>query len=448
MDQSYSHERLAKLKVWKRNRDQARGADKVKAAARNYVRQNSKLSDEAYDAIMDSTEYFPMAARTLQSFVGLVFRKAPIFDGEDGFPAIVSTDGSTAEEFARKCFREYMEVNDGGILRDAPTTPDGATNGEVAKLKLYSYSAMYPAESIRDIRYQVVDGQKKLVYVRLVESEDHGRELSLIGGIYHATIWERPTVYDDKGVPTKQEWVSQTIVPVVAGKPLTAIPFTYLNDGTDGAAIDDLCAINVVHFNKSFRLSQAEAWVSSPVVVIAGVDDDVELDMSPGAFWRFNNDTAKWGFNEYKGDGVPLIERQLDRLEAHASMLGSRLLIQEKSVSEAEGTVARRQAGENSILASMARHMSAKLSENYQSQGEMMGRDRATIKYTLSTDFVPGHADPALVGQLLALRMANKIPDESFFESLQRLDIVDESWDYDQYMAALDIQGGADALKY
>ncbi len=431
----YSTDRLEKKKIWKRNRDQAAGADAAKANAREYVAQRKSLSPEDYDSIMAGAEYFPMAARTLQSFVGLVFRKAPTFDGSDGFPEAISSDGHTPEEFVRLQLREYMVVNDGGILLDAPDTPKGATDAAIAKMKLFAYQTFYKAESIREIRYKAINGYKKLVYVRLVEDDDNGRELELINGVYQATVWNRT---DANG------WRKTVIVPKARGVVLDEIPFIYLGDDDDGSAMDDLCATNVTHFNKSFLLSQAALWVSAPVMVVAGVDEDVELENSPGAFWRFEDASTQWGFNEYKGDGVPLIERELDRLEAHSSMLGSRMLIQEKSVSEAEGTVARRQAGENSILASMARHISSRSTKAFKLQAKMMGLDPTPVRYTLSTDFIPGHADPALVGQLLALRVANKIPQEALFEALQRLDIINESWDYEQYEAALDIQSGSD----
>lgn len=433
MKMDYSPDRQKKLKVWKRNRDHCDGTDAVKANATAYVIKKAKLPKEDYDGIMAGTEYFPMAARTLQSFGGLVFRQEPVFDGRELFPPAISIEGQSAEETARMLFREYMITNDGGMLTDTPDTPAGATLGTVEKLGLFAYQIFYPAEAIRELRYRAISGIKRLVYVRLVEDKDNGRELELVDGVYRATIWERNA---------DGEWTSRTVTPTIDKTPLTDIPFVFYGDGDTGAAMDDLCATNVTHFNKSFLLSQAAGWVSAPVMVIAGVDEDVELDFSPGAFWRFENPNVEYGFSEYKGDGVPLIERELDRLEQHGSMLGSRMLIQEKAVSEAEGTVARRQAGESSILASQARHVSNRFTQSLKTQAKMMGKDPSGVAYTLSTNFVPAAVDPAVLGQLLSLRQANLIPDEAFFETIKKMEVINESWDYEAFMAALDIQKG------
>ena len=436
MKLDYTLDRQKRLASWKRNRHHTDGSDAVKCptVVKTYVVQKSKMDDADYDFVMAGTEYFPMAARTLQSFVGLVFRKEPIFDGSNLFPEVVSVDAQTAEELARACMREYMITNDGGLFVDTPDTPAGASELEIEALNLYSYQSLYPAEAIRELRFKAINGKKRLVYVRLVEDDDHGRELELINNEYRATVWTK----SDKG------WSSYTITPLIGGKPLKDIPFIPLNDGGNGAAMDNLCATNVVHFTKSFMLNNAEAWVSAPVMAIAGAAEDeaTDLDCSFGAFWVFQNEKANWGFIEYKGDGVPLIERDLDRLEQHGSMLGSRMLIQEKSVSEAEGTVARRQAGENSILASMARHVGARATQALKLQAKMMRKDESEVRYTLSTDFVPAIMDPAFMTALFNGRDKNYIPNQALFEALQKGDVVDASWTYEQFQTALEMQSG------
>lgn len=432
MDVNYSSARAKRLKVWKRNRDHTDGADAVRANALIYIPKPASLTPESYRGILHTTEYFAMAARTLQSFVGLIFRKDAIFDGQEFFPEAVSSGGHTHDEFARECVHEYMVTNDGGIFVDTPDTPEGTSIAEAQALELYPYLSLYPAESIRDIRYKAVRGRKRLTYVKLVEDEDSGRELFLIDGVYHARVW---TKVDDA-------WTSVDIIPHVNNSPLNEIPFIPLSDTDTGATMDDLCDTNVTHFANSFALAQALKWVSAPVISVSGVKEDVELTLVPGAFWRFEEPDAKAEFVEYKGQSVASMERKLDSLEQHGSMIGSRMLIQEKSVSEAEGTVARRSAGENSILGSKSRHISERLTKGFRIQGEMMGLDKNKIRYTLNTNFVPATPDPALMKEWREMTTANLMPREAFFENMQKTDQIDESWDYEAYQAGLDIQGG------
>jgi len=442
MNLEYTSDRKRKLDFWKRNRDFTDGADAVKSNKERYVTKRASLPIEDYNSIMLGTEMFSMAARTLQSFIGLVFRQRAVFDGQKLFPPAVSIDGQTPEELVRACFREFMVTNDGGLLIDTPDTPPNASVADVEKLALYPYQTLYPAESIRELRYRAIGGAKRLVYVRIVEDESSGREMELVGGIYRATLWTKTTSVDEVTKASTNEWSSTTIIPTIAGKPMTQIPFIYLGDGDTGAAMDDLCETNRVHFNKMFLLAQAEAWVSNPVMVTKGLDEDFEISLIPGSHINLEGENADFGWLEYKGDSVAIIERTLDRLEHHASLLGSRMLIQEKSVSEAEGTVARRQAGESSILASQARHVASKATAGFKIQAEMMRRDPGEVNFTLNTNFVPHNVDAAVLGQLLAYRQSNLIPDEALFEGLQKMEFIDESWDYETFMAALDIQKG------
>ena len=436
MNTDYTTDRAARLKIWKRNRHQVGGPDAVKAndsTAKLYAFQNPRMDDKVYTFVMNGTEYFPMAMRTLQSFTGLVFRKAPIFDGSDLFPQAVSVDGQTAEELARACFIEYMITNDGGLFIDTPDTPAGATVAELERLNFYSYQTLYPAEAIREIRHQAINGRKRLVYIRLIDDEYHGRELELVDGIYQATIWTR----------VKGQWFSETITPQVGGKPLTDIPFIPLNDGSNTAAMDGLCALNVVHFSNKFELQHIISWVSTPFMYITGVAEDVELDLTTTSSIRLENENAKIGWVTHNGQGLSEIKDEISTIEQHGSMLGSRMLIQEKSVSEAEGTVARRQAGENSILAGAARHVGGGcLTKAFKLQAMMQGKDASAVRYSLNTDFVPTITDPAILTAALALVQNGKMPDEAFFELLQKMEIAHESWDYETWMAMIDVQKG------
>lgn len=432
MKLEYSADRAKKLKVWKRNRDNCAGADVVKEAPRAYVRQRESVTDEDYSSIMDATEYYAMAQRTLQSFVGLVFRKEPIFDGRNLFPQAISIEGHSAEDFARLLLREYLITNDGGILIDTPDTPEGATQADLEKLNSYPYLVHYPAESIREIRHRVINGRKRLVYVRMVEDDTHGRELELIDGRVRATVW---TCVD-------KQWFSETVEPRVAGEYLNEIPFLPLNDGDTCAAMDGLCALNVVHFNLSYNLASALAWLCIPIPYIFGIKEDVEIKMHYGTFIRADNENAKTGFLQHSGQGIDDIRQEKMGIEQHASTMGSRLLTNEKAVSENPEVVARRQAGENSVLANNSRHISAIMTRALRTQAFMMRKPIDGVRYTLSTNFVPATVDPALLAQWMAMKQAGLLPSEAYFENLKKADQIDDSWDYETWRAAIDIEGG------
>jgi hypothetical protein len=74
----YHQHRLLRLWIWERNRDFCGGVDRVKSRGRRYLaKDNSMTCEEDYKNHLMLTEMFPAARRTLQSHMGLIFRKPP-----------------------------------------------------------------------------------------------------------------------------------------------------------------------------------------------------------------------------------------------------------------------------------------------------------------------------------------------------------------------------------
>ncbi|MDH7971048.1 DUF4055 domain-containing protein [Sphingomonas sp. AR_OL41] len=444
---TYSAHRSCHLARWRRNRDHTNGIDAVKDAGTLYLHRKVSSTFMAdtnpnnvwgdYIALKNETEYFPAAARTLQSFIGLVFRKSPALRAPDTLAAmadVISCDGQSLEAVARWAFREYSITNCGGLLVDHVDTPDGMSKAMAAALDVRPYLAPYCAENILELTHGVIGGRKTLMRVRLREGSDTVRDLQLIDGAYTVLKW---TLVDGT-------WhlESQT-TPLQNGTPIPYIPFVSFADGEEGASMDDICATNNVHYLQSANLATALKWITAPVTVTTGVAEDVELSVEAGAHWRLESVDAKVFWHEYTGQGVPALERKLDKLESHMAMLGSRMLASEKAAAEAAETVARRQSSENSILASMARHISEKLTQGLKLAAQRLGIDPVEVSYILSTDFIPMPIDPQLLAQVMALHNSGKLPLEALFEILQNGELLNENWDFETYAASLDTNGAA-----
>lgn len=427
----HSPERAAKLSIWKRNRDHCAGADKVKGAKTLYLAKPYYMTDADYTAHLAGVEYFPAASRTLASFTGLIFRKAASFVAPGAISqlgATITATGQTLEEFARDAFAEYATTNDGAILVDFPPSETPLSVADAIAQDIRPFLSLYRAHTILEARYSVRGGRKVLSYVRLADSDDQVRELELIEGQYTVTLHQR----------SEGNWsIVSRIVPLKAGRALTAIPLTLLNDSTDRAAFDDLCELNNVHYQHSSKLSTAMLWISAPIVTLVGVADDVKLHHEPGALWRFEGSDAKAEFLEYTGEGVPALERHLERIEKHLAWLGSRMLVTEKAPAEDAGSAARRHSSENSILAMMARHVSSRIEASLKTFADWWGQG-GEVTFKLNTDFAPMPVDPALLAQVVQLNMSGKLPDEAFFEFIQTGELISEAWTYERYRDSID----------
>lgn len=439
----HTQERKALLKRWKRNRDHTSGADTVKEAGVRYLPKMANMDANAYRSHLLMTEYFPASARTLQSLIGLAFRKSATLIAPTRlkkFEWIMTAEGRSLEDVARWAVNEFAITNDGGILVDHPVTPDGMNLAEAERQGIRPYMAYYTAESILEHRFGVVGGRRVPVYVRLKETredEEIVRVLELVDGKYTVTVHK---------LIAGPGWVKEPSFEPSIGigkekKPLDYIPFTILTVRDDlGALFDDMCNLNETHYATSALLSSAIRWISAPVRVVTGCDEDAELSAHPGAIWRFESDRTRVEFNEYKGDGVPAVERQLDRYELHMSMLGSRMLTSEKAAAEAAETVARRQSAENSIWASVLKHISLRLEKPLEHMALWLGEKPDKLNYVISTDFIPSIPDSQIIGAMDKLNTGGKVSDRELFDYMQRIELISEAITYEAHRAEVEAQ--------
>lgn len=429
----FSPERAKKLKRWQRNRDHCAGSDAVKGASTKYLPKREEMSLADYEAHRDATNYLPAAARTLQSHVGLVFRKAPYLAAPatlQGLSEVITADAKTLEQLSRWALREYLITNDGGLLIDHPETTGAMSLADAIALDLRPFVARYSAEAIKEVTYGVVRGRKRLIKVRLQDDAETVRELSLVGGVYTVVIHRK----------SNGQWLpSGETTPMVNGNPFDEIPFFPLGDeDEEGAAFDDLVSKNLEHYLAASKHETAMLWLSRPKPWVAGVDTDVTLDASPGVIWRFTSPETKVGMLQLNSDSLSALVNHLSELKEQMAQLGSRMLASEKAVAEAAETVARRQASENSILAAVARHVSGRITDALKVMALWLALSPAEVSFALSTDFLPAPIDPQLLAQLTALNQAGKLTDRELFDALQKGEIISETTTFEAHQAELD----------
>ncbi|GGD64671.1 DUF4055 domain-containing protein [Erythrobacter arachoides] len=431
MIDTYDEKRAVKLPLWKRNRDHTSGTDAVKTARTEYLPLVGAMEGPEYLAHLAMVEYKPAAARTLASHVGLVFRK-PATISPDGpikdLCNVIEADGSDITTLAKWALREYSVTNDGGILIDHPVMPDGLSLAAALALDLRPFASRYTAEMILSVQTSVIGGRKKISRVVLKDDEKTFRELTLENGVYTITVHTK-----DGGRITETK--SQ---PTVNGKPLTSIPFVHLADGEDHAAFSDIVNTNVTHYLTAAELATALKWCAKPRLTIVGLPDDVALDHDPAIAWRFSDKDTKVEYNEFKGTGIVAIERQLDRLVKSMAEQGLRLLMAEQAPAEAAETAQRREASENSILASHAHHISTKLTAVLRFIATWLGLENDRTMIALNVDFIPSTVDPQVLQQLVALNQAGKLSDRQLFINLQKGEIISGDVDFDQHQVELE----------
>ncbi len=106
--------------AWSRARDVLAGEDAVKAAGQRYLPRLDSQSDEEYAAYKVRASFFGATRRTLEEYLDLVFRRAPVLAlGNEALRAFVADCNRCGVEFvryARSVVGEVLSVGRCGSL--------------------------------------------------------------------------------------------------------------------------------------------------------------------------------------------------------------------------------------------------------------------------------------------------------------------------------------------
>ncbi len=111
----------AALAAWSRARDVLAGEDAVKAAGERYLPRLDSQSGEEYAAYKARASFFGATARTLEEYLDLVFRRAPLLayvvaEGLKRFVGDCDLSGTDFVRYARGVLGEVLSVGRGGSL--------------------------------------------------------------------------------------------------------------------------------------------------------------------------------------------------------------------------------------------------------------------------------------------------------------------------------------------
>jgi hypothetical protein len=183
---------------------------------------------------------------------------------------------------------------------------------------------------------------------------------------YVVEIW---TQEDSQAADKKPSWkLTESHVPLRLGKPLPLIPFVFHGPrnslpGVDKLPLADIIMANLDHYRLDADYKHGLHFTALPTAWVSGFDKEAELRIGSSAAWVSDTVGAVAGFLEFKGHGLTTFENAQDRDERHMALLGSRMLEDTKRVGETADAIELRQAGENSILMTLALSLSDSISQ-------------------------------------------------------------------------------------
>lgn len=427
--------------LWQKCRDVIAGQEKVHKAGERYLPKLDAQSSEQYSAYKERATFYNATGRTLEGLTGLVFRKPPIADlptGMEEWRKDVTLTGLSLEAFAQTLVDEVVSVNRAGILVDYPRAdPTVITRRQQEAKGMKPFLKLYQAEQIIDWRTGQVNNKTELTQVRLLESvlePDPDDEFKQV-----AVDQVRQLFLDEANTYTIQLWrqaqnggwemFGEPVVPTMGGVSMQYIPFVFVNDQdttwkTRKPVLLDLVNVNISHYKTTADLEHGAHYCGLPTPYFFGVDpESAPSAIGPSVIWKSNDPNASAGYVEFSGQGLGALETRLEKKEQEMASLGARMLAPEKKQAESGEALMIRNSGEHSVLASIANSCSDAIRRALEIARDWF-RASGEVGFTLNTDFVPLPMSPEMLKQLTLAVQSGKMSFETYFENLQRGEIV------------------------
>ena len=424
-----------KLVDWTKNRDFISGTRAVKAKGEKYLPKESEdQSDWAYRAYKQRVTFYAAAERTLQGYMGLIFRHQPVLQASETMDLLcqaITPDGKTLEQLSSEIVSETFQTNYSGLFIDHPPVRPGLSAANAVAQGYRPFINHYRAETILGVEVGVIRNRKVLTRVRLLEEGgDRVRELLLRDGVYEVIVHNRSS---------SGQWVAEApIRPLSRGKPLDHIPFVVVSTQnthlpTKGL-LDETIELNHQHYLNQGFLASTHYYTAAPIPVVIGAEaPEGGWQISPGQCITIPEraDGVEFGYWEFKGEGVESIERERAHLEDLLARQGARVIASEKTAVEAAETHSIRRASENAVLAQVARSVSLHITKALEMVARWIG-DTEEVSFALNTDYLPDKMDSQAITALVKAWQAGAFSHETLFLALRDGEVFNETLTFEE----------------
>ncbi|WP_395000983.1 DUF4055 domain-containing protein [Acinetobacter sp.] len=285
------------IATWNKLDDVCGGQEVIKVAKEKYLPKPSLFnSKNDPDGSNRYKEYlmraiFPgVTSRTLASHIGLAYGKSPVFNKPDELEYLERNADGAGRSIYQSAQRATRLINRNyrcGVYVDFPNVAPSRSKAEEKSKGAFPMIHIIKASSIIDWDYIVVGNQKKLSFVKLletvktrngfkVETSDQYRILALEEGgsgfVYTVQIYTK----NDKG-----EWVEgEKYIPTdYHGQPWDYIPFTFCgavdnSDEIGTAPLYELATMELSYYTSTADVEESAFIVGQPTLCFPSITSE------------------------------------------------------------------------------------------------------------------------------------------------------------------------------
>lgn len=403
------HPRLMELKpIYKMIRDVLSGPAAIKKAGTTYLPNPDPLDDSEYGVAryqnyLERAIFFEATYRTHEAFVGQVFYRETQIEVPEQLEVVVSNadgQGVGLIQQSKNAVGEVLALGRGGLYTDYTKAPggEGATLADQQSGAIRPIITFYPAENIKNWRHSVIDNQKVLSMVTLLEqyeSDDDGfalevkdqyRELRLdpVTGNLFCQIWRDGNRFGDPTFPTMGN-----------GQSWKRIPFEFIgsrdNDpAPDKPPMEGMAHVNIGHYRNSADYEEMVFISGQPTPFASGITEVWMQEHWKGEIHLGSREFIPLPANGTLGmlqmETTTIAKEAMDQKEDQLVALGAKL-IESKSVATTATEENRDSVMENSVLSSVAKNVSEAYANSLKHACSYEGLPSDKIVFEINTDF-------------------------------------------------------------
>jgi len=432
------------LPIWQTVADCEKGQRAIHLAGVKYLPKLAVETPDGYAARLSRSAFFNAFWRTVSGLTGMAFRVDPIATVPDAILPLledINLAGVSADAMAKAIVEHVTEYGRVGLLVDHPPMPENVSAISQAAAEaggMRPVVQFYPAMSVINWRYGRVANAWKLVLVVLKEAhaepisefedatESRYRVLDLANGAYRSRVFR----IDKRG---NDEQVGADVYPLMRGKPMAEIPFTFIGENGMGAQscddppLGDLIDANLAHYTLWADLRHALHFAGLPTLFLSGVTSDKPIYAGGDAAITSEHPDAKGSYIELQGDSLAALEKAIASQEQRMAMLGARMVADETKQAETLGATQIKRAGENSVMAAIVRGVSDAMEWALKIVCDWQGVDGKDVSYEISRRFLPAAMGPQELTALMAAWQGGGLSEAELFANLQEGEIIDSA---------------------
>ncbi len=444
------------IKDWEQIRDVVNGESAVKKRGKYlpYImpEDKSEFNKNRNAAYAQRAVFYGVTKRTLKGMIGQVVAKPAVLTVPELLDFIQDdVDGGAVsiEQQSRQALSDSLSVGRLGLLTDYPMVdglPARPTRADLLEGRVRPSIQYYFAEQIINWRVEMVQGQRKLTLVVLLEKyiksddgfkkeeADQWRVLRLVDNEYVVQVYRK----DEAGMFIVVPELSAKPLDS-AGKPFDEILFTVVgsdnNDpGIDDAPLMDMASLNLAHYRNSADHEESAFIMGQPTPVMGGLTKEwveevwTNKELMPNGVALGSRSPIPLppnGFAELlQAQPNTLAFEAMKHKEDQMKALGAKL-VEPKTGQRTLGEAQMDEASEASVLMSCAKNVSAGYTRCLKWAARFAGAPITDdLGYELNTDFEISRMTVQQRQQLLAEWQANAISTTEYRAILRRAGVA------------------------